>query len=152
MRHFLLFLHIFGYVLWIGGGFAAMSADRLIQQLSRNELGDAVQVQGRLMRGLILPGAVMVVLSGLILTLRLYGSATSVSGFPVELMVMQVTGLVGAGITLMVSFPAVTRLARLDPTGPHAPLFDALRRRARIAGMVWGALGVMALVSGVLMR
>ena len=152
MRHFLLFLHIFGYVLWIGGGFAAMSADRLIQQLPRSELGDAVQVQGRLMRGLILPGAVMVVLSGLILTLRLYGSATAASGFPVELMVMQVTGLVGGAITLMVSFPAVTRLSRLDPTGPHAPLFDALRRRARIAGMVWGALGVMALVSGVLMR
>jgi hypothetical protein len=75
-----------------------------------------------------------------------------VSGFPPELMVMQGTGLVGAGITLMVSFPAVTRLSRLDPTGPHAPLFDALRRRARIAGIVAGALGVIALVSGVLLR
>jgi len=152
VRHFLLYLHVFGYVLWMGGGFAAMSTGILMQQLSRNELGVAVQVQGRLMRGLILPGAVMVVLSGLILTLRLYGSATSVSGFPTGLMVMQGTGLLAAGITLMVSFPAVTRLSRLDPTGPHAPLFDLLRRRARTSGMVSGALGVVALVSGVLMR
>ena len=152
MRHFLLYLHVFGFVLWMGGGFAAMSTGIFMQHLPRKDLGVAVQVQGRLMRGLILPGAVMLVLSGLILTLRLYGSATSVSGFPAALMVMQVAGLVAAGITLVVSFPAVTRLTRLDPVGPHAPLFDALRRRVGLAGMVSGVLGVVALVSGVLLR
>jgi hypothetical protein len=152
VRHFLLYLHVFGFILWMGGGFAAMSTGILMQQLPRNHLGVAVQVQGRLMRGLILPGAVMLVLSGLILTLRLYGSATSVSGFPAALMVMQAAGLVAAGITLVVSFPAVTRLARLDPLGPHAPLFDALRRRAAWAGTVSGVLGVVALVSGILLR
>lgn len=152
MRHFLLSFHVFGYILWMGGGFAAMSAGILMQQLPRQELGVAVQMQGRLMRGLILPGAVMVVLSGLILTLRLYGSATSVSGFPTALMVMQGTGLLAAGITLLVSFPAVTRLSRLDPAGPHAPLFDALRQRARLSGIVSGALAVVALVSGILLR
>jgi hypothetical protein len=52
----------------------------------------------------------------------------------------------------VVSFPAVTRLARLDPLGPHAPLFDALRRRAAWAGTVSGVLGVVALVSGILLR
>jgi hypothetical protein len=152
VRHFLLYLHIFGFILWMGGGFAAMSAGRLMPQLSRNQLGFAVQIQGRLMGGLILPGAVMVVLSGLILTLRLYGSATSVGGFSTELMVMQGAGLVGPAITLVVTFPAITRLSRLDPVGPHAPLFDALRRRIQVAGMASAALGVVALVSGVLLR
>ena len=152
MRHFLLYLHVFGFILWMGGGFAAMSTGNLMQQLPRHELGVAAQVQGRLMRGLILPGAVMLVLSGLILTLRLYGSATSVSGFPAALMVMQGVGLLAAGITLVVSFPAVNRLSRLDPAGPHAPLFDALRRRAAFAGMASGVLGVVALVSGILLR
>ena len=109
MRHFLLYLHIFGFILWMGGGFAAMSTGRFMQQLPRNQLGFAVQVQGRLMGGLILPGAVMVVLSGLILTLRLYGSATSVGGFSTALMVMQGAGLVGPAITLVVAFPAITR-------------------------------------------
>jgi hypothetical protein len=152
VRHFLLYLHDFGFILWLGGGFAAMSTSIFMQQLPRNEVAVAAQIQGRLMRGLILPGAVMVVLSGLILTLRLYGSATSVGGFPAALMVMQGAGLVGAAITLLVSFPAVTRLIRLDPTGPHGPLFDVLHRRAQIAGLASGALAVVALVSGVLMR
>src|SRR5687767_15456554 len=114
VRHFLLYLHVFGFILWMGGGFAAMSTGIFMQQLPRKDLGIAVEVQARLMRGLILPGAVMVVLSGLVLTLRLYGSATSVSGFPAALMVMQAAGLIGAGITLTVSFPAITRLSRLE--------------------------------------
>ena len=152
MRHFLLYLHVFGFILWMGGGFAAMSTGILMQQLPRSALGVAVQVQGRLMRGLTLPGAVLVVLSGLVLTLRLYGSATSASGFPPALMVMQGAGLIAAAITLVVSFPTVARLARLDPAGPHAPLFDALRRRAQFSGMVSGVLGVVALISGVLLR
>ena len=136
----------------MGGGFAALSTGIFMEQLPRHELGVAAQVQGRLMRGLILPGAVLVVLSGLILTLRLYGSATSASGFPVALMVMQGAGLLGAGITLVVSFPAVTRLSRLDPAGPYAPLFEALRRRAQLSGLLAGVLGVVALVSAVLLR
>jgi len=152
VRHLLLFVHIFGFVLWMGGGFAVIGTGMLMRQLARNELGVAMAVQGRLLRGMILPGVVMVVLSGLIMTLRLYGSATSVSGFPVSLMVMQGTGLLAAGIALVVTVPTVTRLSRLDPVGPHAPLFDALRRRARMAGMVAGALGVTALVAGVLLR
>ena len=152
MRHFLLYLHDFGFILWMGGGFAALSTGLFMEQLPRNALAVAVQVQGRLMRGMILPGAVLVVLSGLILTLRLYGSATSVSGFPTAMMVMQGTGLIAAAITLVVSFPAVTRLSRLDPAGPYAPLFDALRRRAQLAGLASGVLGVVALISGVLLR
>lgn len=152
MRHLLLFLHSLGFVLWMGGSFAAMGTGLLMRQLARTEFGVAMAVQGRLLRGMILPGVVMVVLSGLMMTLRLYGSATSASGFPMSLMVMQGAGLLAAGITFVVTVPTVTRLSRLDPVGPHAPLFDALRRRARMAGMVAGALGVTALVAGVLLR
>ena len=152
MKHLLLFLHVFGFVLWMGGSFAVMGTGMLMRQLARNEFGVAMAVQGRLLRGMILPGVVMVVLSGLMMTLRLYGSATSVSGFPMSLMVMQGAGLLAAGITFVVTVPTVTRLSRLDPVGPHAPLFDALRRRARTTGMVAGALGVIALISGVLLR
>ena len=138
--------------MWLGGGFAAMSTGILMQRLPRTELGIVMLVQGRLMRGMILPGAVLVVISGLILTLRLYGSASSASGFPAALMVMQGAGLLAAGLTLVVSVPTMTRLGRLDPVGAHAPLFDALRRRMKIMGMVTGALAVVALVAGVLLR
>jgi hypothetical protein len=136
----------------MGGGFAAMTTGVLMQSLPRSELGVALQLQGRLMRGMILPGVLLVVISGLIMTLRLYGSATSVSGYPVMLMVMQGAGLLAAGLTLVVSVPTVTRIARLDPVGPHAALLDALQRRMKIMGMVTGTLAVLALVSGVLLR
>lgn len=152
MRHLLLFLHIFGFVLWMGGSLAAMSTGILMQALPRPELGTAIRVQGRLMSGMILPGVILVVISGLIMTLRLYGSATSASGFPAALMAMQGAGLLAAGLILVVSVPTVTRLSRLDPVGAHAPLFDALRRRARIMGMVTGTLSIVALIGGVMMR
>lgn len=152
MRHLLLLVHILGFVLWMGGSFAAMSTGVLMQRLARAELGAAMQVQARLMMGMTLPGAVLVVISGLVLTLRLYGSATSVGGFPTALMVMQGAGLLAAALTLVVSLPTVTRLTRLDPVGVHAPLFDALRVRMKLMEMLTGALAVIALVGGVLMR
>lgn len=152
MRQLLLYLHIFGFVLWMGGGFAAMLTGGLIQTLPRTELRIPIEVQGRLIRAMILPGAVLVVLSGLMMTLRLYGSATSLSGFSVWLMVMQGAGLLGAVLVMVVTVPTSARLGRLDPTGPHAALFDALRGRLRIAGMVSGMLAVLALLGGVMIR
>ena len=152
MRQLLLLLHLFGFVLWMGGGLAAMSTGLLMRTLPRNQLAVTMLVQGRLMRGMILPGAVLVVLSGLLLTLRLYGSATSVNGFPVPLMVMQAAGLLAAGIVLVVMVPTAARLSRLDPVGEYGPLFDALRRRAATAGMITGLLALAALIGGALMR
>ena len=46
----------------------------------------------------------------------------------------------------------MARLTRLDPAGEHAALFDALRKRAALSGMLTGLLGVTALVSGALLR
>jgi hypothetical protein len=152
VRQLLLALHIFGYVLWMGGGFATMLTGGLLRRLPRNELRLPLELQERFVRALVLPGAVLVVLSGLMLTLRLYGSATSVSGFPVWLMVMQGAGLLGAVIVLVVTVPTSARLGRLDPTGPHAALFDALRWRFHLAEMVTGMLAVLALIGGVMIR
>lgn len=152
MRQLLLFAHLLGFVLWLGGGFAAMQLGIAMRSAAPSNLALLAGIQGRLHRGLILPGSLLVVLSGLLLTLRLYGSATSVTGFPMALMVMQGAGLVGAGIVLGVSLPTVARLGRLDPTGEQAPLFAALQKRAAVAGSVTGMLAMAALVSGVLLR
>jgi hypothetical protein len=48
--------------------------------------------------------------------------------------------------------PTSARLGRLDPAGPHAALFDALRWRFHLAGMVTGMLAVLALIGGVMIR
>jgi len=53
---------------------------------------------------------------------------------------------------LVVMLPTVSRIARLDPQGPQAPLFDALRNKAALGGMVAGLLGLAALIGGALLR
>lgn len=152
MRPLLVFLHVLGYVLWLGGGFAAMQVGMAMRRAPRAELGSLIGVQVRLLRVQILPGSVLVVLSGILLTLRLYGSATATAGYPTGLMVMQGAGLLGAIVVLVVMLPTVSRIARLDPQGPQAPLFDALRNKAAVGGMVAGLLGLLALIGWTLLR
>jgi hypothetical protein len=152
VRHLLLFVHLFGFVLWMGGGLSAMNLGLAMRRVPRGELPLMVQLQGRLLRGQILPGVLLVVVSGLLLTLRLYGSATATVGFPTTLMVMQGAGLLGAAIVLIVMLPTTARLGRLDPTGEQAPLFDMLRTRVSMAGSLVGVLALTALVMGVLLR
>ncbi len=138
--------------MWMGGGLAAMTVGIAMRRGPREELPALIGVQARLHTTLILPGCVLVVVSGLLLTLKLYGSATSVNGFPVQLMVMQGAGLLAAVIVLVVSFPTIGRLSRLDPAGQHAPLFEALNRKMAMAGSLTGALAFAALIGGVLLR
>lgn len=152
MRHLYLGAHIIGYVLWIGGGLSAMTVGLAMRKGPRGELGALIGLQARLHNNLILPGCVLVVVSGLLLTLRLYGSATSVNGYPLPLMIMQGAGLLAAVIVLVVSYPTIGRLSRLDPDGVHAPLFQALSRKMAVAGGLSGILAFAALISGVLMR
>ena len=152
MRSLLLFAHLLGFVLWMGGGFAGMSVGIAMRSAHRNELALLAGLQARLHRGLVLPGCLLTVLSGLLLTLRLYGGAVSAAGFPIPLMVMQGTGLVAAGIVLGVSLPTLSRLARLDPTGEQAPLFAALQKRGALAGSLAGMLALAALVAAALLN
>ena len=152
MRHLLLFAHIFGFVLWMGGGLTAMIVGITMRSVPRPELPVLVGLQGKLHSRLILPGILLVVASGLVLTLRLYGGAMSVDGFPVPLMVMQGAGLLAAIVALVVTLPTISRLGRLDPTGEQAPLFTALHNKAAFSGSLTGILAITALVSGVLLR
>jgi uncharacterized membrane protein len=152
LRHLWLFAHIFGFVLWMGGGFAAMNVGIAMRRGARGDVPALMALSGRLHRALILPGVVLTVISGLILTLRLYGAATSVNGFPAPLMVMQGAGLIAAALVLMVDCPTVSRHTRLDPDGEHAPLFHQLARRAALSGSLTAVLALVALVGGVLLR
>jgi hypothetical protein len=152
LRHLWLFTHILGFVLWMGGGLAAMNVGMAMRRGDRSDLRALLALQAKLHQNLILPGVVLTLLSGIILTLRLYGGAISAGGFPRQLMVMQGAGLLAGVIVLMVNFPTVGRLTRLDPDGEYAPLFQALSRRAAIAGSITGALVLVALIGGVLMR
>ncbi|MEP6574733.1 MAG: hypothetical protein ABJD11_18675, partial [Gemmatimonadota bacterium] len=126
MRSLWLLLHLTGFVLWIGGGLSSMiigvrgrSEDRYIQ-------GAVARLQSMLHRVLIGPGAIITVLSGGFLTAQVMASGIPPSSW---LMAMQLAGVLGALLVLFVSIPTSSRLARVEPVGESARLFDALRGR-----------------------
>ena len=148
MSHLWLLLHFLGFTMWLGGGLAAMVAGISARKEARAGLGAVARAQASIQKRLVAPGALLVVFSGLILTVRLMNAmTTSLSSW---LMVMQGAGILGALIVLLGGLPIASRLSRLDPEGPHAAYFDELRRRLKVVSSVAGALGLVALVAGVL--
>lgn len=143
-----LFLHIVGFTLWIGGGLAAMVAGIVSKGEDRGRLGAVVRAQAAMHRILVAPGALLAVLSGLMLTFMVTSLRGGEPGFNLWLVLMQGTGLVGALIVLLVGLPTAAKLARLDPEGPNAAYFDELRQRQRVVGGVAGVFALAALVGG----
>ena len=149
MTPLLVLLHVLGFALWMGGGYATMVAGIRGRREDRSNQAAVVRIQGAIARTLIAPGCLLALVTGVFLSLRLVGSSTAPS---IWLMVMQGAGLVAGGLTLFVSLPTSARLGRVEPVGETAALFDALRKRVALVGSIAGTLGLIALVAGVLNR
>lgn len=150
MRTIWLFLHLLGFAMWMGGGFASMVIGIASRSEARTALGALVRAQAGIQRKIIAPGVVAVVLSGFVLTMQLMTATTvNLSGW---LMVMQGAGLLGAIISLVMALPAAAQVSRLEPDGPDTARYDALRGRLRLAGSIAGVLGLVALAAGVAYR
>jgi hypothetical protein len=147
-----LFAHLLGFVIWLGGAVASMVAGILGKGEPRTQLAVVARTQAGLHRVLIGPGALLTVVSGLMLTLRVYGALNN-SGTPSGwLAVMQIAGIIAALVVLFVGVPLAARIGRLDPTGAQAALFDELRARQVIVASTAGTLGLIALLGGALLR
>jgi hypothetical protein len=146
---FWLFLHLLGFTLWLGGAVAAMIMSMAAKREDRHGLGAVVRAQASLMKAAIAPGAILAVLSGLILTVQLGGG--DLPGFSMWLVIMQGAGLVAALLTLLISLPTAAKLSRLDPLGEGAGYFDELRQRQRIVGSISGTFGLVALFAGAML-
>ncbi|HEX2451377.1 MAG TPA: DUF2269 family protein [Gemmatimonadales bacterium] len=144
-----LFLHLLGFTMWLGGGIGAMFAAIAARRESGQALSGVVRGQAAVQRLIIGPGALITVLSGLMLTLNVERSGAPGTAGP-WLMVMQVCGLAAGLLTLFVTVPTSARLARLDPE-VHGAVFERLRSRMRIVGAVSGSLGLVALLAGSLL-
>lgn len=141
--------HLAGVTAWLGGLLAIGPVRATARREGADADGAAVRWCGGIYRILVGPGAMVTVVSGMILTLRLYGEATSV-GLSHALMAMQGLGLVAALVSLVVSVPTAARLARLEPAGPSAPLYARLDRRLRLADGATLVSGLLALAAGAL--
>jgi hypothetical protein len=142
------FLHIIGFTLWIGGGLASMVAGIVSRDEERARLGAVVRAQAAVQKVLVAPGALLTVLSGLMLTFAVTSLTGGEAGFSLWLVLMQGAGLVGALIVLLVGLPTSSKLARLDPQGPNAAYFDELRQRQRVTSSIAGVFALVALVGG----
>jgi hypothetical protein len=152
LNRFWLILHLLGFTMWLGGGLASMFAGISAKHEDRAGIGAIARAQSAIWKTVIGPGALLAVLSGLILTVQVGGRSGDMAGFNVWLLVMQGTGIVGALLVLFIAVPTAARLSRLDPAGPNAAYYDELRRRQKIVGMVTGTLALVALVAGGMMR
>ncbi len=145
------FLHIIGFTMWIGGGLASMVAGLVSKGEERARLGAVVRVQAAVQKALVAPGALVTVLSGVMLTFAVTSLRGGEVGFSLWLVLMQGAGLVGALIVLLVGLPTSAKLTRIDPDGPNAAYFDELRQRQRITTSIAGVFALAALVGGAML-
>jgi hypothetical protein len=147
-----LFLHLLGFTLWLGGAIASMIVGIAAKREDRHGIGAVVRAQTQLTKIAIAPGALLTVLSGLILTFSTTAQTGELVGFSLPLVVMQGAGILAALLTLLITLPTSAKLGRLDPVGEAAGYFDELRQRQRIVASISGTLGLVALLAGALVR
>jgi hypothetical protein len=140
------FLHLLGQIAWLGGGLAAMMIGLAGRREAPAQIGMVVRLQGAVYRTLIGPGALVVVLSGILLTLQMYNQVTAI-GLNHWLMAMQGLGILGALMVLVHTVPTSAKLVRLEPTGASAAAFQALHQRLKISGMTSSTIGMLALLT-----
>ncbi len=150
MRGLWLFLHVMGFVAWLGGGLAVMLSGITAKYFPPDQRLAVYRVMSVVSRNLIGPGAVLVVVSGIVLSIPYFSSAT----VPTWLLAMQGLGLLGAIVAIGIVTPVAARLGRLelDPRGELPESFAGLRRRQAIFATVAGILALVALMSGTLFR
>lgn len=149
MTRLMFFLHLLGMALWMGGAVAQMMVSIASRKLARRDLATMAGLQAAIARGAVGPGAGVTVVTGVILTFRSYNELIAPS---VWLMVMQGAGLLAGVLTLTIAVPGAFRVARIDPEGPYAAAFDAMRSRQKMVGMLSGLLALAALLGAVMVR
>lgn len=150
MRGFWLFLHVMGFVAWLGGGLAVMLSGITAKHFSPEHRLAVYRVMSVVSRNLIGPGAVLVTVSGFVLSVPYFQSAT----VPTWLLAMQGLGLLGAIVAIAIVTPTAARLGRLelDPRGELPESFAGLRKRQAIFATLAGILALLALLAGTVFR
>jgi hypothetical protein len=150
MRGLWLFLHVMGFVAWLGGGLAVMLSGITAKYFPPDQRLAVYRIMSVVSRNLIGPGAVLVVISGIILSVPYFQSPT----VPTWLMAMQTFGFLGAVVAISVVVPTAARLGRLDldPRGELPESFPGLRRRQAIFATLAGVLALLALISVTIFR
>ncbi len=149
MRGIWLFLHFMGFAAWLGGGLAMMLAGITAKNFPPEERLAVYRVTSVVARNLIGPGALLVLLSGFVLSIPFFQAP-----MPGWLMAMQGLGLIGAIIAIGIVTPTAARMGRLqiDPRGEMPESFSGLRKRQAVFATVAGVFALLALLAGTALR
>jgi hypothetical protein len=147
---FWLFLHVIGFVAWLGGGLAVMLSGITAKYFPPDQRLAVYRIMAVITRNLVGTGAVLVVVSGFVLSVPYFKGAT----VPTWLMAMQLLGFMGAIVAIAIVVPTAARLGRLDldPRGELPESFAGLRRRQAIFATLAGVFALLALVAGTVFR
>jgi hypothetical protein len=139
-----------GFAAWLGGGLAMMLAGITAKHFPPEERLAIYRATSVVARNLIGPGALLVLVSGFVLSLPFFTSGA----VPGWLMAMQGLGLVGAIVAIGIVTPTAARMGRLElaPRGELPEAFAGLRRRQAIFATVAGVFALLALVAGTVLR
>ena len=150
MHGFWLFVHVLGTILWLGGGLATMVAGVAAKRLPPDQRLVAYRLTSAVQRVLVGPGALAVLISGVVLGMRFVREGA----IPAWLMLMMGAGIPAAVLALGVALPTATQLGalELDSRGVLPDRFVALRLRLVRMASIAGGLGLIALVAGTLLR
>src|SRR6266550_1175149 len=129
MRGFWLLVHVLGFTLWLGGGIATMVAGVSAKSFAPAERLSAYKLIGAIQRILVGPGAMAVLLSGLVLSMPYMKQGA-----------------------VPISVPTAAKLARLevDPRGGLPEAFQVLRKRQIFAATIAGGFGLIAMFAATL--
>jgi len=143
MRGFWILVHLLGFTLWLGGGIATMVAGVTAKGFAPAERLGAYNLIGAIQRILVGPGAMAVLLSGLVLAMPYMKSGA----VPAWMGVMMLAGTLGALGAVTISVPTAAKLARLQPdsAGQLPAAFQALRKRQILAATIAGGFGLIAM-------
>jgi len=150
MRGLWLFLHVMGFVAWLGGGLAVMLSGITAKYFPPEQRLAVYRIMAVITRNLVGTGAVLVVVSGLVLSVPYFRAGTA----PSWLLAMQALGLLGALVAIGIVTPTAARLGRLDldPRGELPESFAGLRRRQAIFATLAGVFALLALVASTVFR
>jgi len=150
MHGFWVFVHLMGMSLWLGAGIASMVLGIAAKHFAPDQRLSAYQLTSAIQRILLGPGAVAVVLSGILLSMP-YMKEGAVPGW---MMLMMTSGLLAALIAIGVSVPTAARLGRLslDARGELPEHFQGLRMRLVWSSSIAGGLALLALAAGTFLR
>lgn len=149
-----LFMHMLGFALWIGGGMAAM----VVAVSARGEPGavraGAHRLLARVHTMVIGLGALLVVATGLLLIVNLATGGRGAALALPHMWIMQGAGLLGGLLILFAGLPSAVKLSRLavaDNAGSLPPAFERYRGRSALVNAVGGTLALVALFAAVVL-